>query len=128
MQKQGISRAALSPESAGRSVRVLRLGALLRTAGRSSPREAGLRHASLCRMPWIATPVVEGGPAVAKWESLADPLLLVEQMWNHGGKMSAAFAEKKLAWVRLTSQELTDVMAYLQDLPETPGGGAHVSA
>ena len=51
MQKQGISRAALSPESAGRSVRVLRLGALLRTAGRSSPREAGLRQASLCRMP-----------------------------------------------------------------------------
>jgi mono/diheme cytochrome c family protein len=56
---------------------------------------------------------------VAKWESLADPLLLVQQMWNHGTAMRAAFAARKLAWARLTSQQLTDVLAYLQDLPET---------
>jgi mono/diheme cytochrome c family protein len=50
---------------------------------------------------------------VAKWESLADPLLLVQQMWNHGTAMRAAFAARKLAWARLTSQQLTDVLAYL---------------
>ena len=33
--------------------------------------------------------------------------------------MRAALAARKLAWARLTGQQLTDVLAYLQDLPET---------
>ncbi len=58
-------------------------------------------------------------PPVAKWESLADPMILAQQMWNHGPKMRAEFAKRKLAWGRITSQELTDMLVYLQNLPET---------
>ena len=58
-------------------------------------------------------------PPVAKWESLADPVILAQQMWNHGPKMRAEFAKRKLAWGKITGQELTDMLVYLQNLPET---------
>ena len=58
-------------------------------------------------------------PAVAKWESLADPTVLVQQMWNHGPRMRQAYVERKIRWTPLTAQELTDILVYLQNLPET---------
>ncbi|MBZ5617209.1 MAG: c-type cytochrome [Acidobacteriia bacterium] len=61
----------------------------------------------------------EGAPPVAKWESLADPILLVEQMWNHSFPMRLAFARHKLEWQALTSEQLDDILAYLRSLPET---------
>ncbi len=61
----------------------------------------------------------EGAPPVAKWESLADPILLVQQMWNHSFRMHQAFARRHLEWQALTSAELDDILAYLSSLPET---------
>lgn len=75
------------------------------------------KHCAECH--GITSSSFPGAPPVAKWESLADPLVLAQQMWNHGGAMRQAFAQKKLAWSRLTSQELTDLLVYLQNLPET---------
>src|ERR1039457_3652706 len=46
----------------------------------------------------------------AKWESLADPVILAQQMWNHGPKMRAEFSKRKLAWGKITGQELTDML------------------
>jgi mono/diheme cytochrome c family protein len=74
-------------------------------------------HCAACH--GISTPVAGGGPPVAKWESLADPLVLAQQMWNHGPQMREAFKQKKLPWARLTGQQLTDMLVYLQNLPET---------
>jgi mono/diheme cytochrome c family protein len=42
-------------------------------------------------------------------------------MWNHGPQMRAQFAQRKLAWGKLNGQELTDMLVYLQNLPETRG-------
>jgi len=58
-------------------------------------------------------------PPVAKWESLADPVVLAQQMWNHGAQMKEAFARRKISRPALTAQELTDMLVYLQNLPET---------
>jgi mono/diheme cytochrome c family protein len=63
--------------------------------------------------------VAGGGPLVAKWRSLADPLSLVLQTWEHGAQIRAAFSNRKLAWPVLTSQEIGDMLVYLQSLPET---------
>ena len=60
-----------------------------------------------------------GAPPIARWESLADPVVLAQQMWNHGGRMREAYAQRKLRWAPLTAQELTDMLVYLQNLPET---------
>ena len=71
-----------------------------------------------------------GAPPVAKWESLADPVVLAQQMWNHGAKMKEAFARRKISRPTLTAQELTDMLVYLQNLPETrtPGRQLFVPA
>jgi mono/diheme cytochrome c family protein len=61
-----------------------------------------------------------GAPPVAKWESLADPVALAQQMWNHGARMRQAYAERKLRWSPLTAQGLTDMLVYLQNLPGNP--------
>lgn len=60
-----------------------------------------------------------GGPPVAKWESLADPVVLAQQMWNHGGAMQKAVSQKGITRPTLAAQELADVLVYLQNLPET---------
>ena len=61
----------------------------------------------------------EGAPPVAHWESLADPVLLVQQMWNHSYRMKQAFARRGIAWQSLSSGQLDDILSYLRSLPET---------
>jgi len=60
-------------------------------------------------------------PPVSAWESLSDPVALAQQMWNHSPQMKQALASKKIEWPRLTTQELTDILVYLQNLPQTKG-------
>jgi mono/diheme cytochrome c family protein len=59
------------------------------------------------------------GPAVDHWESLASPVLLIQQMWNHQRAMGDAMSQKNIERPRLTSQDLTDLLVYLQNLPQT---------
>src|SRR5262249_35435131 len=60
-----------------------------------------------------------GAPPVVKWESLSDPIVLAQQMWNHGARMKEAFAQRKLARPTISGQELKDMLLYLQNLPAT---------
>jgi mono/diheme cytochrome c family protein len=60
----------------------------------------------------------ENAPPIAKWESLADPIVMVQQMWNHSSHMQAAFARRKIVWQQLTTEQLNDMLAYLRSLPE----------
>lgn len=48
----------------------------------------------------------EGAPPVARWESLADPVVLVRQMWNHSYQMHRSFARRHMEWQALTTGEL----------------------
>lgn len=59
-----------------------------------------------------------GASPVAQWRSLADPIALAEQMWNHSASMRAAAGSKGVNLGTLSTQELTDVLVYLQNLPE----------
>jgi mono/diheme cytochrome c family protein len=61
------------------------------------------------------------GTPVERWESLADPTVLVERMWNHSDLMKGEMAGRKIPWPTLTSQELDDLLVYLQNLPQTRG-------
>src|SRR5215831_6669706 len=60
----------------------------------------------------------EGAPPVTRWDSLADPILLAQQMWNHSFRMRQAFARRNIKWQALTTDELNDILAYLRSLPE----------
>jgi len=72
----------------------------------------------------ITQSLAEGAPPVATWESLADPVVLVQQMWNHSFRMRQAFERRKIEWQALTSAQLNDILVYLRSLPET----AHLAA
>jgi len=119
MKKQGIVKSELTPDLAADLFAYFVSARYFERPGDAARGKQVFtaRHCAECH--GVTTSVAAGAPPVAKWESLADPVVLAAQMWNHGPKMRAAFAQKKIAWVRLTSQELTDVLVYLQNLPET---------
>ncbi|MBZ5729313.1 MAG: cytochrome c [Acidobacteriia bacterium] len=119
MKKQGIVKAELTPESASDLFAYFVSARYFEKPGDASRgKEAfAARHCAECH--GITTSNAAGAPPVAKWESLADPIILAQQMWNHGARMREEFAKKKLTWQSLTAQELTDILVYLQNLPET---------
>ena len=57
------------------------------------------------------------GPPVSKWQSLRDPVALVQRMWNHLPQMKAETAKRKISWPELTPQDLTDILLYLRTVP-----------
>ena len=77
----------------------------------------GARHCADCH--GVTESKAEGAPPIVKWDSLGQPMVLVQQMWNHSGRMHEAFARRHIPWQELTTQELTDMLVYLRTLPET---------
>ena len=69
----------------------------------------------------LSAPIAGGGPAVSTWRSLTAPILLAQEMWNHTSEMKQAMARRAFQWPELTSQELTDILVYLQNAPLTGG-------
>ena len=63
---------------------------------------------------------------MAQWDSVGHPMALVDAMWNHAATMRAEFARRKLTWPELTSQDLTDMLVYLRNLPSTRNAAAGV--
>jgi mono/diheme cytochrome c family protein len=121
MLKQGIIRPALTPEQSADLFAYFVAAHYFEKLGDAArgKRDFTAKHCDECH--GITTSSFLGAPPVAKWDSLADPSLLAQQMWTHGGQMRQAFAQKKLAWAQLTGQELTDILVYLRNLPETKG-------
>jgi cytochrome c2 len=54
---------------------------------------------------------------VAEWESLGQPMTLVNAMWNHAATMRPEFVKRKLHWPVLSAEDLTDILVYLRGLP-----------
>jgi mono/diheme cytochrome c family protein len=119
MEKRGLARPALTQEQSADLFAYFvsaRYFEKRGDAGRGKQAFAA-KHCADCH--GISSASSAGGPPVAKWESLADPAALAQQMWNHGGQMKQAFERKKVAWSQLSGQDLADILVYLQNLPET---------
>jgi cytochrome c2 len=67
----------------------------------------------------ITESLAEEAPPVVKWDSLGQPMVLAQQMWNHSSSMRQAFARKGFPWQELTASELGDILVYLRNMPET---------
>ncbi len=83
-----------------------------------------VKHCADCH-GLTAAKIPEAKP-VAQWESIGQPMALVNAMWNHAATMRQEFAKKKLAWPELTSQDLTDILVYVRNLPSLRNEPAHV--
>jgi mono/diheme cytochrome c family protein len=57
------------------------------------------------------------GPPVPQWPTLADPVLWVQQMWNHGGEMSRQMQQDGIRWPTFTPREMVDLIVYVENLP-----------
>ncbi|HTS65764.1 MAG TPA: c-type cytochrome [Candidatus Acidoferrales bacterium] len=119
MKKNGVNKTSLSPEAASDLFAYFVSARYFERPGDAARGKQAFaaRHCTDCH--GITSSPVAAAPPVAKWESLAEPVVLAQQMWNHGAKMREQFSQKKLAWSKLTAQELTDMLVYLQNLPET---------
>ncbi len=56
---------------------------------------------------------------VSQWGALADPVALLDAMWNHRADMQAAAASKGAAPPAISAQDLSDMLVYLRNLPAT---------
>jgi mono/diheme cytochrome c family protein len=119
MQKRGIQKAELSPESAADLFAFFESARYFEKPGDAGRGKALFESKHCAECHGITTSKAAGAPPVDKWESLADPVVLAQQMWNHGAQMRAALAKMKIANVELTGQDLTDILVYLHNLPET---------
>jgi cytochrome c2 len=115
----GIQSPKLSPENAADLFAFFYSARFFDRPGQAAAGKATFEEKRCGICHGITESKAEGAPPVAKWESLADPVMLAQQMWNHSFRMRQAFARRKLAWQSLTTGQLEDSLAYLRSLPET---------
>lgn len=121
MEAVGVERPKLSPEDAADLFAFFYSSRFFDKPG-DAARGKQVFHTKHCGdCHGVAESRAEGAPPVAKWESLGQPILMVQQMWNHSSRMRVAFARRKIPWQELTTQDLTDMLVYLRSLPETKG-------
>jgi cytochrome c2 len=127
MEGVGIARPKLSPENSADLFAYLYSTRFFDKPGDTTRGKQAFaaKHCAECHR--ITKSMAENAPPVAQWESLGQPMVLVQQMWNHSSRMREAFARRKIAWQQLTGEELNDTLAYLRDLPETKSLTAHFS-
>ena len=119
MQGAGIEHPQLTPEQAADLFAYFYSQRFFEGAG-DTARGKEVFHVKHCdECHGVSQSIAEGAPPVAQWESLADPVLLVQQMWNHSFSMRQAFARRHIEWQALTTAQLGDILAYLRSLPET---------
>lgn len=117
MEKQGIARPAITEQQAADL-----FAYFYATRYFDKPGDAG-RGKQVLASKHCADCHGSAGPGkpVSSWESAGDPVLLAGRMWNHGAEMRAAFQTKGIKWPSLTSQNLTDLLVYVQSQPENKG-------
>ena len=59
----------------------------------------------------------------ASWKSLADPIALAQQMWNHSREMRDELDRMEFPYPRLSAQELADLLVYLRGVQGQGRGG-----
>jgi mono/diheme cytochrome c family protein len=119
MKNQGITKGQMTPEAAADLFAYFVSARYFERPG-DAARGKKLFAAKRCaECHGITKSPDEAAPPVATWESLADPAVLAQQMWNHGARMKEELARRKIPRPALTAQDLTDMLVYLQNLPET---------
>ena len=57
------------------------------------------------------------GPPVPLWPTLADPVLWLQEMWNHAGEMARQMEREGIRWPRFSAREMVDLIVYADNLP-----------
>ena len=57
-----------------------------------------------------------GAPRLSRREGGYSAITMVSTLWEHGPQMLERMNQRKLAWPRFTSQQMSDLIAYLNSL------------
>lgn len=60
------------------------------------------------------------GSGKSLWTQVTDPVVLVDQMWNHSTSMATEFARRKMQRPVMTGRDFMDLTAYLQYREKLP--------
>jgi cytochrome c2 len=91
------------------------------TTGQTSPstdRGRGVFEASgcaRCHLPQAAKPGI--GPPLETIRRPQGAFEVAGRLWNHAPRMFAAFEKESVRWPRMTPEQMTDLMVYLQAEP-----------
>ena len=87
MKKNGVTKTSLSPEAASDLFAYFVSARYFERSGDAArgKQTFAAKHCADCH--GITSSPMAAAPPVAKWESLAEPVVLAQQMWNHGAKM-----------------------------------------
>jgi len=127
MQGAGVERPQLSPTDAADLFAYLYSTRFFDQPGDAARGKLAFTQKHCADCHGITESHAEGAPPVVKWQSLGQPILLAQQMWDHSSRMQQAFARRKIPWQELTAQELSDILTYLRNLPATRGIPAQFS-
>ena len=119
MRKQGVVQATLSPESASDLFAYFYSTRFFDHPGDAGRGKAVFSSKRCVECHGIATSSYPGARPAAEWDSIGHPVALVQKMWNHAAAMKEAYAKKGVAWPQLTGQDLSDILVYLRNLPQT---------
>ena len=119
MAAQGINRPELSEQQAADLFSFFYAAQYFERPGEASRGKALFTSKGCAGCHGLTTPIAGGGKAVKQWDALRDPIALASAMWNHAADMESAAAKTGVKRPELTSQELRDVLVYLQNLPQT---------
>src|SRR5215469_4254599 len=96
MREAGIVRGTLSEQSASDLFAYFVAARFFEKPGDAARGKQAFAALHCTECHGLTSSPLAAAPPVAKWASLTDPVVLVQQMWNHGPQMRQAYAERKL--------------------------------
>lgn len=121
MEKRGIEKPPLTEAQAADLFAYFHSVKFFESPGDAARGKEAFTSKGCAKCHAISFQIPGGGPAIVTWHSLAAPIALAQEMWNHASGMQGAMVRRRIRWPQLTSQELTDLLVYLENLPETRG-------
>lgn len=118
MEKAGIEKPSISPDQAADLFAYFYAARYFDKPGDASRGRQAFASKGCSGCHNISSPSTVGAPPVNEWDAIASPIDLARQMWNHASQMNEKITKANRKWPQLTSQELTDILVYLQNLPQ----------
>ena len=120
MERKGIARPELSEQQAADLFVYFFAARYFEKSGNARRGEQVFVGKRCVQCHGLGSAVREGIQPVAAWKSLADPIALAQQMWNHSGEMKPALGRMNIPYPQFSAQELTDLLVYLRST-QNPG-------
>lgn len=121
MQKAGIRRPQLTVEQVADLFAYFAQGRYFDPPGDAGRGKTLWKQKGCAACHGIGSPAAGGIKAVRDWGVVNDPIALAQAMWNHSTAMTSAMNQKKAPRPVLTSQDLSDILVFLQNQPGAKG-------